>query len=657
MERHLSESGHPQTFESRGLNDSPFWLIVLFALFLWQGWMTLTLFAPRPICECNDCSWIAFVNKCWRRLCNDEPIVSRKHPFHLYFGYLGAEALRSRGEFCCFDPGFQAGFPKTPVFDSGSRPAEVFLFLSGGGFRPDAYKLGIALCCLLAPLPFVLAGWGLGLGRGLTCLVVFLGLLVWWGDPCRSVLEDGDIDLLLASLASLGHVCMLVRFHRHPGLLNWLVLVVTGVVGWFAQPVLFFVLCPFLLVYYVTAGVKHSFPWHVALHAAMALPLLVNAFWLVDWVRYWWLRLPLQLGAEPLRHRTITTVWNSPLWGDACDRALALTLFALAAIGAVILNQSRRRATARLLGLGALCFLVLAVLGISMRPIARLGAAFMLIPSLFFAAAPAAYTLGLILSGLRRGIHFAWYSALFCFLLLAAGTYFAEPYLAALMEKCQYTTPFELGLSSERRQLVEIVRHHTGPEARILWEDRLANDGSLRWSALLPILTGRFFIGGLDPEGTIEHMYANFVDQKLAEKPIEDWSDEQLADFCRRYNIGWVVCWSKRAKSRFARWQDARHLADVYDQGHGQLFSLTPRSYVLKGKARWLQANRQHIALADVVPENGKVVLSLHYQSGLRAVPTRVLVERENDPFDPIPFVRLRVPGPVARVTLFWEKP
>jgi hypothetical protein len=81
-------------------------------------------------------------------------------------------------------------------------------------------------------------------------------------------------------------------------------------------------------------------------------------------------------------------------------------------------------------------------------------------------------------------------------------------------------------------------------------------------------------------------------------------------------------------------------------------------SFALKGgRARWLQAGSQYIALGDVVPNaDGEVVLSLHYQAGMEVSPSRVKLERELDPYDPIPFVRLQMPGPVVRVTLTWKK-
>ena len=101
---------------------------------------------------------------------------------------------------------------------------------------------------------------------------------------------------------------------------------------------------------------------------------------------------------------------------------------------------------------------------------------------------------------------------------------------------------------------------------------------------------------------------------------------------------------------------EASAVAALSDGGAGRLFAVKrPLSFALKGQATWLGADCRQVALAEVVPRDGVVVLSLHYQAGMRASPSRVQVERELDPYDRIPFVRLRVPGPVTRVTLTWD--
>jgi hypothetical protein len=139
---------------------------------------------------------------------------------------------------------------------------------------------------------------------------------------------------------------------------------------------------------------------------------------------------------------------------------------------------------------------------------------------------------------------------------------------------------------------------------------------------------------------------------------VSEWTDEELEDYCRRFNIGWVVCRSKPTLERFLRWSKAERIATFGPNGEGVLLALNrPRSYVLLGQARWLGAEVSRVRLADVVPENGVIILSLHYQKGLIASPDRVKVEEPGpDPRQDIPLVRLRVDAPVAHLTLVWEK-
>ncbi|HZT79789.1 MAG TPA: hypothetical protein VFA26_06195, partial [Gemmataceae bacterium] len=251
----------------------------------------------------------------------------------------------------------------------------------------------------------------------------------------------------------------------------------------------------------------------------------------------------------------------------------------------------------------------------------------------------------------------AWRGVLVAGSLLGAVALAAHAYLPEFTARAVAAPPLAVGLGAERRELVEILQAHTTTAGRILWEDRPGPPGSSRWTALLPLLTGRAYLGGLDPNPGIEHGFVSFCDQLLAGRLLADWSDAQLDDFCRRYNVGWVVCWSPAAVGRFRAWKRAEAVATLSDGGPGCLFAVRrPLSYALKGEARLVQADGERIALSDLVPEGGEIILSLHYQAGLRATPGRVLVERELDPYDPIAFVRLRVAGPVPRVSLTWDR-
>src|SRR5438132_501026 len=103
-------------------------LVVLAALAGWHGWMTLSLFGSESP---------------WEQLCNDQPILSGRHPANLYLGMLAARARLATHSGCCYDPAFQAGYPRTPIFNGG-RLSELFLLAAGGEYDPRAYKIGLA---------------------------------------------------------------------------------------------------------------------------------------------------------------------------------------------------------------------------------------------------------------------------------------------------------------------------------------------------------------------------------------------------------------------------------------------------------------------------------------------------------------------------------
>jgi hypothetical protein len=655
LARQTAASYHPRRmdapfFSTTGAPQAGFWSrmgwnALLLLLTAAQAWMTLGLFdAGRD----------------WHRILDDEPILSGRHPLHMYHGHLGALSFLSRRSLCCYDPAFQAGYPKTPVFDAGSRPAEFFLSLSGAGYRPAAYKLGLASFCCLVPLLVACAAWGVGLGPGARCLASVLAVLVCWSDPCRALLVDGDLDLLIAGLAALLHAALLVRLDRQPGLTAWVGLLASSAVGWFAQPLLFGVLAiPLLLIYYLTAGVRHGPFWHATFLAALAGGMAANSFWLVDWFNYWWVLNPVPTTNTTLARLTFQAIWLTPLWGESIDRALAIALFGLGVVGLAIFNQNKGRASARLLGLGGGGLLVLALAGLSWEPLERLGTSRLLVPALWFATLPTTCTAAWCFGLLRWLTGATWRAAALVIVLLAVGGVAGASFLHPVVDLCKHMETLDIGLGNERQAIVDTIAAATSADARILYEEPVSPGSGAHWTALLPLLTGRAYLGGLDPDASAEFGHIALSAGSLAGRPIATWTDPELELFCRRYNLGWVVCWSPETLARFRKWKLAEPVAELGDAERGGcLFALRrPRSFILKGQARWLMADSQRIVLGDVVPDGDEVVLSLHYQSGLMAMPARAKIEPIPDPDDPIPLVRVRLSSPVSRLMLIWQEP
>src|SRR5262245_46179232 len=80
------------------------------ALLVLQGYLALQLFGPADA---------------WSALTDDAPITDGRHPLHYYHATLSAKAWERSHAVVCYDPLFQAGYPKTPVFDGGGRPVEL----------------------------------------------------------------------------------------------------------------------------------------------------------------------------------------------------------------------------------------------------------------------------------------------------------------------------------------------------------------------------------------------------------------------------------------------------------------------------------------------------------------------------------------------------
>jgi hypothetical protein len=659
----MERSAQPRNGEPlpTSAGDSRAWWLLLLALLAWQSWRTLTLFGDvQP----------------WRRLLDDQPILSGRHPLHLYHGYLGARALREQGSLSCYDPTFHAGYPKTPVFDSGSRPAELALALSGGRFCPAAYKIAVALVCAVVPLLLFAAARSAGLKRAAACLACLLGVLVWWGQPCRETLGAGDIDLLLATLLVLAQAGLLIRYHNDPGPLSWLGVVAASLLGWFAHPLLLALMLPLFLIYYLSVGTRHRLAWHLALLGGLLAALGVNSFWLIDWVGYWWIRVPPHRETPLLAEPTLRNIWESPFWGEPVDKGLTCVLVLAATVGVLLYNKSGQRAAARLLGLSCAGFLALSVAGLAWQPLGRFGASRLLVPALLIAVLPAAHALTVAGAAVWRWRTIRWTGLA----AAAAGTallwHAPPPALASWATHLLAAGSLPLGLDADQQAILEAVREHTTFEARILWEDRVTPPLAPHWTPLLTLLTERAYIGGLDPEAGIEHTTNGLCDAVLMGRPLRDWSDEALREYCTRYNIGWVVCWSPAACERLRNWPQARRLATLPPAAAGEppggLFAVDREyySFALAGSARWLAADPQRIILGDVAPSRGgsdnhgkkQILLSLHYQAGMRVAPSRVLldsysIERVNSmPGDSRPFVRLWVEEPVTRVTITWDK-
>src|SRR5262249_31553422 len=148
------------------------------------------------------------------------------------------------------------------------------------------------------------------------------------------------------------------------------------------------------------------------------------------------------------------------------------------------------------------------------------------------------------------------------------------------------TRPLVIGLDRETQAIIDLINANTNSDSRVLIEQNSREQSASCWSALLPVLTNRSYLGGLIPDANIDHAFASLVDENLAGRPISKWSDAELAPFCRRYNIGWVLCCSEGVRARFRRLPSSHEIVAEASGKHWTLIRLQPGSYFLKGQGR-----------------------------------------------------------------------
>lgn len=607
-------------------------LLAAAALFAVHGWFTLRLFGDTPAAA----------------LLSDEPIVQGRHALRLQQAQVGAAARRFGSE-TAFDPTFQAGYPKTPWFDAESPAAELFLLAGSAENSPQAYKIGLALLWWSIPLCMGASAWLLAPSLGTLCLALLLSLMVSWSEVGRERLFAGDVTTIAASLLTVAWCAALLRLASEPSPGAWLCGTAALASLLWLQPLAAFLVTPIGLAYFLRAGWRQSFSWQAWFLCGFAtagtltlwrFQALLSTSWLLTEAH------PAAGAAAP----SFAIDWLGKLTeanlGQMCFIAL---VFGMGAIGLAVRRleapPGALRAWAALMSAAAL----VAWFGPVWPLLERFDPARLLFTGVLLAVPPAAYALrqtGRLAQGLRAlSLPQACLAvlpplALVALVLAAAGQ--------SLHAQFSAFRPLHLGLPAEAKATAEAIRAHTAPSARVLWEESLS---TATWSPFLPQLVDRAFLGGLGASSGLDCFWLRLNEGQLAGKPLSDWRPEAWQDLCRRANVGWVVV--RTAATRVGIQQLGGVSSETRLPDGSTLLTLgRPHSFFLKGQGR-LELKDGRVTLLDVVPEGGEAVVSLHHLHGLRATLSRVALEGVPQSDDPLPLLRLKTVGPLARVTLF----
>jgi hypothetical protein len=590
------------------------------------------------------------------------PIAFDDHALQFYYGRLGSQFLAEGGRTHGYDPHFMAGYPKSPVYYPSSRPYELSLWLFGGADQGRVFNWTILV--LLAACPFLMyaAAASLGLSDGGRLVVAALAavphLLVPIADFYRYMEPAGMESYIFASALSVLVAALFARFVRTGGRGTGLALWATAPLLYFTHPAAVVISVVPIAVMWV-AHLRHMpVPRHLWLAVVAATVLVANWPWIEGQLLFGhYADLRDFYTPEGRAHFVPEGGWLAPIRTYVpTPKALALMPPVLGLVGLALWARERCTGLLLLVVPQVLFLFVVSFYGRYLE-LAALAPGRITLPLGLWLLLPAGHAAVAAVAAVARGgavvarrpVGGPLAVALTGMVLVAAA------HQAGLEKRVwrSYTFPaIEAwqGFTRHGMALVHWLGEHTDRRGRLLHEE--TDRGSHQYygshmPALIPLHTGLELAGGPAPHALLTHNVLRFEAGTLLGQPLERLAPEDVLRRFRLYNVRWVLCWTTGAKRWFDAFPGAQRVG-AYDKFVLYRTSLEP-SFFFEGSGT-VEAVANRLALRDIVPRDGRIVLKYHWLETLRADPPREVVPLMLAD-DPVPFIM--VPDPPRQLVIY----
>jgi len=196
--------------------------------------------------------------------------------------------------------------------------------------------------------------------------------------------------------------------------------------------------------------------------------------------------------------------------------------------------------------------------------------------------------------------------------------------------------------------LVKRILDLTDNSARILIEDSQYLPLSSHFLAVLPLLTGREFIGGPYYGLKLAHRFAAFSDGELFFKKIGEIPIERFMEYMDLYNIQWAFVHSPEAREVLR--SHPKHFHPFSSYRHMEIYRVNREaSYFIEGEGD-IHASLDRITITNA--SRGDLVIKYHYLETLKADPPLGL-EKHGMLDDPIGFIKIHNDQGADQITLY----
>jgi hypothetical protein len=594
-------------------------------------------------------------------LFNKQPIIEQDWGLHFHHLKSMEAFWHQDRTFWGYNPLFMAGYPSNTIQDLSIKFFEfAALGLATLGLAPiQWFKILTFLAMACVPWLMYFAGRNLFFDRdaiknGAALVAALLGTVYWWNSLPREMFFYGMVGYAPASYLSVLGVTLLYRIAKTSALwspihLGWLILAVI-ILPLHVQSILIFLpSIAALLVVQRDVFRRNLLIWTAG---AAALSILANLPWLapafahraddissaiVD-------QLPLFTSVDPF---TFLKDYLGPAsyWTfrpSFAEKGFRLMLLLLGFWGTWRLLRTENRAAGVLLASAGIVLFLLAYFGALIPFVKSWQPLRFKVPLDLFLALGASY---IVAHGLaRRSLAPRPYvlpTIVACGLLAFLLNLFETETRARMLLRTQ--------LRPELNAIVEWIKRETPAEARVLFEESGDETGfvydGMYLSSFIPHWTSRELIGGPINLYNDRHHFAEFHSGKFLKKDILAFSDNEIRDYFRLYNIGAVVAFHPTSIQRL---QSVPGLISLdHRVGPVHLMKVNqPLTWFLQGEGR-VKAGMNRLELSDI--KGKEIILKYHWAEGLLASPAvKIVPVKMND--DPIPFIKIL--DPPATLTL-----
>lgn len=586
---------------------------------------------------------------------------------HIGQAFRVLEGLRGWGHGWVYDVKLLAGQPEGVIFDTDNKGWELWTYAWSQLGVSEATAFNTYVLCAMLCCPFVVfaAARLFGSSLGGSALAAAMASSLWFFDSfCHWQWWVGMVSYAFASYFALLPLALFYRFIESR---NWryaAFAALANAVAHLIHPYSFFILVAPMLALYVRGARVAPKSTHIATAGIALVTIAVNLYWLAPALAHVHYILNsafyCDTGLDHLLSDFFDILRDPDDSGVIGTRAgFRFLYFALAAAGFAWLY---RRGDRRLLAFGWLlsALFALGYLGSHIPGALQIQPYRHVLPLSFGATLPAAvFCETLVHDHMWTKLQWSARASLAVasvFLLQHLGIealYFLPnliPEADAVihgapspiskygflsepdMSHVNYRLPPEPWIEGNLDEVATWVEKNLPAGARVLAETTTLGE-RLAWKTQVEVMGG--FL-----ERNLEHAHANFF-RYYGSRAV---SENELAEYLRTFNIGWVITQAKRDD-----FEHASALEPLPQVGNWYVYktrlSVSP---FLIGSGT-LQASTNTIQVAGSSPE--QLLLAYHWHESLRCVP-QCRIERQRTKYDGVGLIRIPAPHP-ANFTIF----